>query len=690
MNPMRPSIPSPDLFPPKQQADATRELLALRRALEREKSARLQAEARARDAVEVLEGIGDGFFAFDREWRFAYVNREAERIFGRDREQLFGRVVWDVLPRSRDSVFYRRYRRAMRDGVPVSFEAPSAELPGVWFEARAYPSASGLSVHFHDITARKQIEARLRLHADLLDSVGEAVIGCDADGVVIYWSVAAERLFGRSAQEAMGRSVFDIAPPAAFRERALEIHRELSLDGRPWSGEFRAEHRDGSTLPIVLNLTPLADDEGGVSGVVAVCTDISRQKREEEAQRFLAEAGALLASSLDIDETLKRIVRLAVPVLGDWCFLDLVEEDGTLRRVEIAHVDPRKEELARGLFAYPPEADGPNISSRVLRTGETWCSEEVPEERLADLSHHPEHLRILRSLGIRSGIAVPLIARGRTVGVLRVAATEGDRRLSEADVPLVEQLARRAAVAIDNAHLYAQSRQAVAAREQILRVVSHDLRNPLHAITAHADLLAETLEDSAAAARQWIGTIRRASDQMERLLRDLRDAAYLERGKLSISRERCRVTEILAEASAQLRSLATESGLRWNVSPPERDAEVEVDRARILQVVSNLVGNACRFTTAGGEVSFVASVDDERVTFSVADTGPGIEPDELPYVFEPFWRGRASAAGTGLGLAIAAGIVESHGASLEVRRTGAKGTVFAFSLSRAASREGSG
>src|SRR3712207_5487516 len=214
------------------------------------------------------------------------------------------------------------------------------------------------------------------------------------------------------------------------------------------------------------------------------------------------------------------------------------------------------------------------------------------------MSAHPEHRRILRSMNLLSGIAVPLVARGRTLGVMRFATVRGGRRYAEADVLLAEELGRRVALAVDNARLYQEAQAAVEAREQVLRVVSHDLRNPLSSVVAHADLLLEAADAPVEPRREWASTLRSAAGQMTRMIRDLLDASNLQSGRLSIEPAPCAVRPLLAEAVQVLRPLASARGLTLAYEVEGEVPPVQADRERILQVLGNLVGNAVKFAPA--------------------------------------------------------------------------------------------
>jgi len=236
-------------------------------------------EALKRSEAEVfaiLESITDAFFYLDREWRFAYVNRQAQVVLNRRQEELVGERVWE------DPTFYPHYRRAVAEGRRVTFEAYYPPL-GKWFGVRAYPSESGLSVYFQDVTERRQAEEKLRFQVRLLDAVGEAMIALDMEGRVLYWNRAAEEMYGWSSEEVMGRKLREVVIPKNLRERAEDIAAQLR-EGRTWTGEFVVQRKDGTTFLVEGTDTPVFGEDGDFVGVVGVLRDITERK---EAQKML-------------------------------------------------------------------------------------------------------------------------------------------------------------------------------------------------------------------------------------------------------------------------------------------------------------------------------------------------------------------------------------------------------------------
>ena len=392
-------------------------------------------------------------------------------------------------------------------------------------------------------------------------------------------------------------------------------------------------------------------------------------EREERRSAFLAAAGQELTASLDYQHTIATLAKLIVPHLAEMSVIDIAEEEGKLRRAAVAHRHrPVEQQLAKDLGQAI--SDVPEMVVRIMEAREAKligsASTVGPYIGAPSAATHPLLL-------------VPLVSRGQTLGIVGATAPEG-RPFNADDVNLFSELARHASLAIDNARLYLESQQAVRAREEVLAIVSHDLRNPLSAVTLGASLL-ET-SDLSDDDREQIETIGLSAKRMERLIADLLDVTRLEGGKrLPIEPAKLDVESLFREGYEIFRAQAAagEVTLQYNVA--DRAETVYADRHRVLQVLSNLIGNSLKFTPAGGMISFRAEPTDGKVLFTVADTGPGIPKEHLGDIFSPYWQAkRAERMGAGLGLPIAKGVVESHGGTMWVESEQGAGTKFFFTL----------
>ncbi|WP_437928198.1 GAF domain-containing sensor histidine kinase [Sorangium sp. So ce291] len=414
----------------------------------------------------------------------------------------------------------------------------------------------------------------------------------------------------------------------------------------------------------------------------------------EAAQRraaFLSEASRLLSSSLNYEATLVRVARLPVPFVADWCMVDMMEHEAMLRRAVVVHADPQKSELARLLQGQTPmDSVLPAGVARVLETGEAVLCEvagapAAPRSPDAHDSEPPVSASeaLLKELGLRRYISVPLVTRGTMLGVLTIASGRDDLLYGAEDRALAEELGRRAALAIDNARLYESAQRAIRAREELVAVVSHDLKSPLATIVMNTSLLRRKLPSSEEAAelRRPVERIQKSADRMNRLIRDLLDLAKLDGGHIRIQPVPHDVAVLLSDAIELLREEAAEKSLRLEQGVALGVERALCDRERVLQVIANLVGNAIKFTPAGGEVALRAEPWGREVLLSVRDTGPGIPEDQRARIFERYWQAKETAhKGTGLGLSIAKALVEVHGGRIWVESKVGEGSTFFFTL----------
>jgi signal transduction histidine kinase len=402
-----------------------------------------------------------------------------------------------------------------------------------------------------------------------------------------------------------------------------------------------------------------------------------------QAQTFLIAAGEAIADSLEFDETLRRVAWAAVPTLADWVFVDVVEAEGTVRRVEVAHADPARKTLAEALKGFAADLDAPVGIGKVLRTGRSELYAELPDELLRAGTQSAEHFRLIREVGRQSVMRVPLIARGRTLGAISLASVESGRHYTDEDLKLAEELARRAAIALDNARLYAAEREAraeaeaaVRARDQFLSTASHELRTPVTTIKASAQLLLRNARRERLQQEQlerYLERIDKTADRLNMLVGDLLDVARLQTGRMplraaSLDLEAfvCDVTQRFAEHVDDRHTVV--------VRAIERPSVVTADRDRLEQVLWNLLDNAVKYSPEGGEVGISVGRQDGGLYFEVQDSGIGLTPGSAEAIFEPF--GRAPNAterqlpGLGLGLYICRMIVERHGGRIWARSAG--------------------
>ena len=418
--------------------------------------------------------------------------------------------------------------------------------------------------------------------------------------------------------------------------------------------------------------------------LVVIVENITARRRTDDTLRLLADAGAALSSSLEFSETIQRIAQLCVPALGDACIIDVSDSEGAGQSA-VAHVDPAQAQRLRELRErFPLRADalrGP--IAEAMSTLRSQVVESFSNETRASIAENPEHLALLMAMELRSALCVPLIQDGTAIGTMTFASES--HRYSADDVPSVEELARRAVLALENARLYEDARQATRGRDEVLAVVSHDMRNPLHTILLGTGAALEILPGDSPA-RKTLESVRRAALRGERLIRDLLDVTRLESNQMQLDRADIAVSDLLNEAADSVAAIAREQGITLSVAA-NIPGQVSADRYRALQVIDNLLSNAIKFTGRGGHVSVGARQVDGEEHFWIADDGPGIPLEQQQFMFRRFWQSRrADRRGIGLGLTIAKAIVNAHGGRIWLDSEPGKGTTFWFTLPVAATQ----
>lgn len=472
------------------------------------------------------------------------------------------------------------------------------------------------------------------------------------------------------------------------RDRVRETIRRTVQAREGHELQYRIIRPDGAIRWLEARGRLELDSNGSPARLLGICTDATARlesaenlRREAARREFLAEATRLVAASLDDKETLTTIARLAVPRIADWCSVDVLGPDGRLERLAAGYADAEKAAIVEELDRrYPPGPDDPHGAYAVVRTGRSELGAEVSDELLEQVTHDEEHLRIFRELGALSYIVVPLRSQDEILGTLTfiTGVAESGRRYGEADLQLAEGLGHIGGVALANARLYAEARAAVRGREEILSVVSHDLCNLLQSVLLRAGQLdrSSSLGDRD---RRDVQAVRRTCVQMKGLVGDLLDLARIEAGKLSVAPEPTPLRPLVEHVIEAHLPLAAERAQRLTLEL-ERDAVLRCDEERVHQLLSNLLGNALKFTPEHGGITLRVAVGTNDVRFSVVDTGPGIAPELQSRLFERYVQAEGERQGLGLGLFISRAIVDAHGGRMGVESRPGAGSTFWFTL----------
>ncbi|HYW09674.1 MAG TPA: PAS domain S-box protein [Longimicrobium sp.] len=664
---------------------------------------RARAEEAVRRSERRFRAIFDGTYQFcgllSPTGTVLEVNRTVLDFAGLAPEEVIGLPCWEARWWVAGHGPEERLREAVARAAAGECARYEAEVRGAGGEARIIDFCLRPIVGEHgraelvifegwDITEGRRAQDALQESEERLRLVEHAT-----NDVIWDWDVASGRLLWNEA----GHRRFRYAPAEVVptiewhtervhpedRERiAGSIHSVVSGVVDFWSDEYRFLRGDGSYATVLDRAFVVRNERGEPVRMLGSMLDTTERKRAEEAQRFLARASALLDSSLEIETTLASLARLCVPGLADYCLIDLVEDDGSVARVAVAHADPTREPLLSRDVRHPPDADAAHHPVLgVVRTREPILVSDFSESALATISHDAEHRARIQKLGLCSYMIVPLVAHDRVLGAITLAAAESGRRFRPVDLVLAEDLTHRAALAIENARLYERAQRAVGTREEVLGVVTHDLRNPLNTILMTTNLLLDNSTERRSSTVHWLELIRRAADGMNRIVGDLLDVSSIDAGRFAVTPEPHEAAALVEEAREMLEPLAGARGIRLACRVEEGTPAVSADSHQLLRVISNLVGNAVKFTSEGGTITLRAAALDGGVCFSVRDTGPGIPPEQLAHVFDRYWQARpGDRRGAGLGLAIAQGIVDAHGGRIWVESEPGRGATFSFAI----------
>jgi PAS domain S-box-containing protein len=581
-----------------------------------------------------------------------------------------------------------RQRGRVVGGFAVSFAAPHA------FDAdeRAFL----LSIVEQGALALERaqfLEQRLRVDAEMraserrfravFDHSVDAMVIIDDQRAFVDLNRAACRLLRTPREALLGRSSADVIAETPSHESG-SLWSSFRSDGQQ-RGEVRLRRADGTTVDV--EYSAAADILPGRH--LAVWRDIEERKRASDNLRFLADASCALGSTVDAECALASVVRLAVPTVADWAALDMLDDDGSIRRVHAEHSDRAKLELERELHQkFAPRLTDERGAGHVIRTGSSELMSDLEDALSAQEASDPARVAAARALGLSSWICVPISLRGRTMGAISFVNAESQRRFSRGDLTICEEVARRASIAIDNTRALREAQEANRLKDEFLSTVSHELRTPLTAILGWATLLLRGASPGAVAKsdvlRRGLETIERNARAQGRLIEDVLDVARIISGKLRLQLGVVDLAAVVAAAVDVVTPAAEAKRVRL-VAEMGEPQPVFGDADRLQQVVWNLLSNAVKFTPSGGRVDVHLHARGGQVELCVSDTGQGIQPDVLPYIFDRFRQADSSASrqhgGLGLGLAIARHLVELHGGEVSAQSHGqGRGATFRLRL----------
>jgi len=666
----------------------------------------------------LFEATPDGIMVVNNAGNYVDLNDAMCRFLRGRREELLSHHFSEFIPRDRLEAAVAAFVD-LQSGATISMEFPIRAVDGTivnleWRSRANFVPGLHLCIA-RDLSARDEAERALRDSDDryrafvansteaiwrfeLEEPVptrltpDEQIDLCYAYGYLAECNEAMARMYGFSSpEEIVGARLGDLLV-RENPENTAYLRAFIESGYRLVGAESREVDREGHAKYFVNNLIGVIENDH-ILRAWGTQRDITEQHRILQRLEFLADVTALLGSSLDYDLTLRAVAEAAVPRFADWCIISVLTEKGEIERVAVKHANPRSIELFLEMerhFPLPP--DLPVGPPHTIRTGATQ-SFEVDDAILSAVAPSAEQRGLMRALGFRCGIIVPLAAHGRTLGAVSFANAESNRRFTEEDVRFAEDLGKRAGLAIENAGLYRELERANRAKDEFLAMLSHELRTPMTATLGWASMM-QTGGLPEEGVRTAIDAIASSTRAQARLIDDLLDVSRIVAGKLRLTLQRFALREAINAAVETVRSAADAKQILLQVDLHDAAIHLNGDPARLQQVFWNLLSNAVKFSPRFGRVDVALTRIHDAARVVVRDGGEGIDPELLPFIFDRFRQGDTGMTrrfgGLGLGLSIARNLVELHGGTLSARSEGTgKGAEFTVTLPLSAEqREG--
>lgn len=666
-----------------------------------------------------FERMPVGAIVWDEDFRVQSWNPAATTIFGFSTEEVMGHHAFKsiVPPETRPQVDAIWQRLLTGDttahSINENITRDEKRIICQWSNTplqEADGRIVGVLSMVHDITDRVYAEEALRESEErlsgIVNSAMDAIISINEAQTIQVFNPAAEKMFGYSSDEVLECSIDQLISPHEGSESHISKdfwQKRLIAQEMGALGTLYGVRANGEEFPIEASIAEMQQD--GHKIFTVILRDITARRREEHAQHLLAKASESLNLSLDYASTLETIAQLCVPALAEMCVIDLVgrgvgvawpeEEEDSVRRVITRHADPSKDEVMHALLNYSPHFQAGSLLEKVVARKRPVFIERLDEETLNAAIHDKDHRALLKELAIQSCVLAPLVAHGLVIGMVSLCNSDARKPFSEHDRSLIEELMRRAALALENSHLYGQAQKAQQeaeaanrAKDEFLAVVSHELRTPLTPILGWVSMLMDEERNQrldAATREHALEAIQQAAEQQAQLIDDLLDVSRIISGTTRLHSQPMHLRPVVEAALNSARPAARKKNINlWTAFDPEMGM-IEGDARRLQQIVANLISNAIKFTPPCGRIEVQLAEYSGRARLEVRDTGIGIEPEFLPRVFDRFSQSDASTSrlhgGLGLGLSIVRHLAELHGGIVEAASEGTDhGAVFTVSF----------
>jgi PAS domain S-box-containing protein len=629
----------------------------------------------------LFEAASEGIFISDSNGRYIDANRAASDLLGYRHDELIDMTIADVIPPDQVERLAEAKRQIEAGGTRIaewSLRHKDGSYVPVEVSSKLLPDGRWVAF-VRDIRNRKSIETALYIDQQRLRVAltGSPVSAFNQDLELRYtWSFNLPALMSTSG--IVGKTQEEAATPS-LAKHLVEVKRGVIATGIP-ARELLTSVIGGREHYFDTRIEPLRDPSGRIIGITGAGWDVTERKRAEDEQRLFARVSAALnATALDWTQMLTSIAPLALGMLADFCIAEIIDEAGLVQRCDVVHVDPRKAPVCDALRLIVLDRERPHLTYEVIRTGRPVLVGQVSPSYLESVAQSDHYLEVLRDLELRSLIVVPLQSRERLLGAYVLGSST--REYGPDDLRSATELAERVAVAVDNARLHRAIESALQARAAVLEIVAHDLRTPLHSILLELDFLSRSLKDHQRSA-QSIERIRRSARRMSRLTQDLLDVVRLEAGEpLAIELADVAPRHVAEAALETLQPQAAASSLALVLECDSDLTDIRADHGRLVQVLDNLIGNAIKFSPRGARIVVGIRQRSGEVEFAVADTGPGLAPDQVEHLFDRFWQAdRNDRRGSGLGLSVVKGILDAHRGKIWVEARVGQGSTFYFTI----------
>lgn len=510
----------------------------------------------------------------------------------------------------------------------------------------------------------------------IVESVQEGVAIYSADRKLLYINDAMKAVTG--GRQIIGSEMREVASRhRMFTEDGVELEQSEFPIEKAFRGEethdilFEYVGTDGAHRWLTVSCHCIQED-GTLAYVVTTIIDRTRRKNRDDKLYFMMESAKILSLTADFRQRLIEKAKLAVPLLADWCAIDILTDNDEVERIAVIHQDPKRIEYIQELERkFPPDKNAPDSIYNVIKQQKPQLIPKISEEMIAAAPMPDDQKDSIRKLNLSSIIVIPISARGRGLGAMTLAYAESGRTYSEDDFHFFQEYGYHVGVVLDNARLFREGERRDKAKDLFLASLSHELRNPLAPIKSSIELL--KFKDLLPEVRDELNVIEHQFDHMSRLLNDLLDVSRFTSSKITVSLRPVDMKKLVERALRATDALLRTADITLHVSTPSTSLSVRADETRLEQAIVNLMSNAAKFTPAGGSIWVDVEKHGESVCIKVRDNGAGIAAEDLSKIFEMYYQSSRATnvnSGLGIGLLLVKEIVGLHGGSVEARSGG--------------------